>query len=62
MGMMYEQGLGLEQDYAQATSRYEKGVETGDLTSGHYLGLLYKQELGEDQDYEKAAECSASPR
>lgn len=51
MGMMYEQGLGLEQDYAQATSRYEKGVEAGDLTSGHYLGLLYKQELGEDQDY-----------
>ena len=60
VGLMYEQGLGVEQDHAQAASWYEKGVEAGDLTSGYYLGLLYKQGLGVDQDYKKAAEYFAS--
>ena len=54
VGLMYEQGLGVEQDYAQAASWYEKGVAAGDL------GLLYKQGLGVGQDYEKAAEYFAA--
>ena len=60
VGLMYEQGLGVEQDYALAASWYEKGVGSGDLTSGYYLGLLYKQGLGVDQDYGKAAGYFAS--
>ena len=60
VGLMYEQGLGVDQDYAQAASWYEKGVGAGDLTSGYYLGLLYAQGLGVDQDYEKAAELFES--
>ena len=60
VGLMYEQGLGVEQDYALAASWYEKSVGAGDLTSGYYLGLLYAQGLGVEQDYEKAAEYFAS--
>ena len=51
---MYEQGLGVEQDYVQAAFWYEKGVSAGDLTSGYYLGLLYKQGLGVEQDVDRA--------
>ncbi len=50
----------VEQNYEQAASWYEKGVDGGDLTSGYYLGLLYEQGLGVEQDYEKAAEYFAS--
>lgn len=60
IGMMYEQGLGVEQDYAMAAEYYSQGVESGDLTSGYYLGLLYEQGLGVEQDYAKAAELFAS--
>ena len=59
-GLLYEQGLGVEQDYAQAASWYKKGVEASDLTSGYYLALLYKQGLGVGRDYEKAADYFAS--
>lgn len=56
IGLMYEQGLGVEQDYEAAAAWYEQGVEAGDLTSCCYLGLLYKQGLGVEQDIEKAME------
>lgn len=59
VGMMYEQGLGVDPDYALAAEYYEKGVESGDLTSIYYLGLLYEQGLGVKQDYGKAAELYA---
>ena len=50
----------MDQDYALAAEYYEKGIETGDLTSSYYLGMLYLQGLGVEQDYEKAAELFAS--
>ena len=60
IGVVYEQSLGVKQDYEKAAEYYAKGVEAGDLTSGYYLGLLYKQGLGVEQDYAKAAELFAS--
>lgn len=64
VGLMYEHGLGVDQDYALAAEYYEQGVASGDLTSIYYLGLLYEQGLGVEQDYPKAAalyaEVSAS--
>ena len=60
LGMLYEQGLGVEQDYAKAAEYYKIGIENGDLTSSYYLGLLYEQGLGVDQDYGKAADLFAS--
>ncbi len=60
VGLMYENGLGVEQDCAQAAFWYEKGVEVGDLTSGYYLGLLYAQGLGVEQDNTQAAELFES--
>ena len=60
VGMMYEQGLGVQLDLALAAEYYEKGVTSGDLTNGYYLGLLYEHGLGVEQDYVRAAELFGS--
>ena len=59
LGMMYEQGLGVEQNTEKAAEYYELGVNAGDLTSCYYLGLLYEQGEGVEQSLEKAAELFA---
>jgi hypothetical protein len=54
LGVMYEYGQGVPQDYAQAAYWYRKAAEQGDAVAQNCLGLLYEYGLGVPQDYAQA--------
>ena len=56
VGMMYENGWGVEVDYAKAAEYYQMASDSGDITSQYYLGRFYEFGKGVEQDYEKAME------
>ena len=56
---MYQNGLGVETDYAKALEWYEKAAEMGDATAMYNIANIYENGLGVDQDAEKAAEWYA---
>ena len=41
LGGMYEFGLGVTEDYAEAAKWYRKAAEQGDARAQDYLGLIY---------------------
>ena len=60
---MYERGLGVPQDYAEAMKLYRKGAEQEDADSQFNIGAMYANGWGVPQDfleavkwYRKAAE------
>ena len=62
LGLLYKQGLGVEQDYAKAAELFasveasENKSATGVVAAGYELGALYEQGLGVEQDLNKAME------
>ena len=63
MGVAYDYGRGVQQDYSEAAKWFKKAAEQGDATAQFNLGLAYEQGKGVAQDnrlavkwYEKAAE------
>ena len=56
LGVMYEKGLGVHQDYTQAMKWYRKAAEQGAATAQYNLGLLYANDSSNHQDYAQAAE------
>ena len=60
--MLYEQGLGVEQDYKKAAELFtavagsDNKSATGVVAAGYELGTLYEQGLGVEQDLNKAIE------
>ncbi len=63
LGTMYEKGLGVEQDNAQAVYWFRKAAEQGDAGAQCNLGVMYEHGLGVEQDdaqaviwYRQAAE------
>lgn len=63
VGAMYEKGLGVPQDYAEAMKWYRKSVDQGDAHAQYNLGVMYDNGHGVPQDdaeavkwYSKAAE------
>jgi TPR repeat protein len=63
LGLMYDNGMGVAQDYAAAASWYLKAAEQGNAAAQHNLGLMYAQGQGVAQNftaavswYRKAAE------
>lgn len=54
VGYRYENGDGVEQDYALAAQWYQKAADQGYAAAQYSLGLLYEKNLGVPQDYEKA--------
>ncbi len=56
MGMMYKNGLGVEQDYTMAMEWFEKSAALNDSTAMSNIGFLYGDGLGVEQDYAKAME------
>ncbi|GHT42616.1 hypothetical protein FACS189443_5830 [Planctomycetales bacterium] len=55
LGLMYFQGEGVKQDYAEAEKWYRKAAEQGHATVQYSLGVLYFQGEGVKQDYAEAA-------
>ena len=56
LGLLYENGHGVAQDYAKAREWFEKAADKGDATAMANLGLLYDNGQGVTQDYAKARE------
>jgi len=55
LGIMYQHGNGVQQDYSKAASYYEKAAQQGFPGAFTNLGNLYEHGLGVPQDYLKAA-------
>src|SRR5215472_14530674 len=56
LGLLYDKGEGVEQDYTKAREWYEKGAGKGDANAMTNLGVLYAHGNGVEQDYTKARE------
>ena len=54
IGVMYERGLGVRQDFKEAEKRYKIAASNGSTEAKHNLGLLYHLGNGVNQDDTKA--------
>lgn len=56
LGCRYDDGEGVEQDYAKAAEWYRKAAEQGAAEAQYHLGVLYYEGDGVEQNYTKTAE------
>ncbi len=56
IGIIYENGLGVEQNYAMAIGWFEESAALNNTTAMTNLGFMYGNGLGVVQDYTKALE------
>lgn len=68
LGLLYENGLGIDRDGAEAARWYRLAAEQNDRTAQAYLGEMYAQGLGVERDdiealrwYKTAAERGHAP-
>jgi len=54
IGSMYERGLGVPQDFAQAVQWYGRGEQAGSPAAMRAMGALYESGSGVAQDYAQA--------
>jgi TPR repeat protein len=54
MGMLYETGFGVTQDYKEAAAWYKKAADQGNAKAQYNLGALYERGNGVPQDYVQA--------
>lgn len=54
LGVLYQGGIGVEQDYERAYALYRGPAEAGHARAQNNLGLLYVRGHGIAQDYERA--------
>ncbi|MFQ6016742.1 MAG: tetratricopeptide repeat protein [Kiloniellaceae bacterium] len=55
IGVLYDRGLGVPQDFAEAIEWYRRAAERGHLDAQANLGFAYQQGRGVAQDYAAAA-------
>lgn len=55
LGILYHEGRGVPQDYAQAAMWYRKAAEQGNADAQLSLGIVYYEGQGVSQDYAQAA-------
>ncbi len=55
LGVLYDEGLGVKQDQAQAVQWYRRAAEQGHAQAQYNLAVLYASGLGVAQDYAEAA-------
>ena len=46
LGVMYQNGQGVQQDYVEAVRWYRKAAEQGDAITQYNLGVMYLKRLG----------------
>ncbi|APE42087.1 hypothetical protein BOO69_00680 [Sulfitobacter alexandrii] len=56
LGVLYQEGIGVEQNFARARELYEQPADQGNARALNNLGLLYVRGDGVPQDYARAAE------
>ncbi len=54
LGLMYANGQGVPQDYAEAVRWYRKAAEQGYASAQTNLGVMYSKGQGVPQDYAQA--------
>jgi hypothetical protein len=54
LGVLFENGLGVAQDYAEAARWYMKAAEQGDEQAQYNVAVLYEKGIGLSLDLEKA--------
>ena len=54
LGLMYDKGHGVPQDYGQARQWYEKAAAQGNAMAQYNLGVLYRNGQGVPQDLVQA--------
>ncbi len=54
LGLMYDKGQGVPQDYQEALKWYRKAAEQGHAPGQFCLGLMYDEGQGVPQDYQEA--------
>jgi hypothetical protein len=54
IGVLYQQGLGVPVDYAQAMSWYRKAADAGNATAMYNLGVLFEGGLGVEKNRDQA--------
>jgi len=54
IGSLYQNGLGVEQDYAEAMRWFRKAADQGYREAQYSIGILYRYGQGVAQDYAKA--------
>ena len=54
LGVMYDNGEGVPQDYQEAMSWYRKAAEQGNASAQYNLGVSYANGQGVPQDYVQA--------
>ena len=54
LGLLYYNGLGVPQDYAEAAKWFRKSADQGSSAAQYYLGLCYRNGKGVIQDDSKA--------
>ena len=62
LGLMYDNGEGVPQDYAEAMRWYRLAAEQGCADAQYELGYMYENGLGVPQDYAEAAHWYLSSR
>lgn len=55
IGVMYQQGLGVPQDFSEAAAWYRRAAEQGHARAQQNLGALYEKGEGVPQNYAEAA-------
>jgi TPR repeat protein len=55
IGVLYEEGKGVPQDYVQAAAWYRKAADQGNANAQFALGAHYRRGQGVPQDYTQAA-------
>ena len=55
LGIMYQNGEGVPQNYSKAVKWFRKAAEQGDSNAQYRLGLKYSVGHGVPQDYSEAA-------
>jgi TPR repeat protein len=56
LGVLYDNGRGVPQDYVKAEEWYRKAAVQGNASAQYYLGVLYDNGHGVPKDPEKAVE------
>lgn len=56
LGLLYVNGLGVSQDYAEALKWFKLSADNGDASAQFNLGVLYENGQGVSQNYTKAKE------
>ena len=55
IGLLYERGLGVPQNHAEAAQWYRRAAERNQAQGQNNLGVLYEKGLGVPQDFKVAA-------